>query len=123
LANRVPLKLPAIIGLDGAGTIVSVGSVVAGYKVGDRVIVKRPISDKGTHAEWPWSKQVAACESASCWHPIAIEPLVVAIDLATGAMPLVSKEVLQVARDILSILSRSSWAFMDEVSFGAHEHA
>ena len=51
LAQRVPLELPAILGLDGAGTIAAVGAGVTGYKVGDRVIVKQPIGAHGTHAE------------------------------------------------------------------------
>lgn len=52
LAQRVPLELPAILGLDGAGTIAAVGADASGYKVGDRVMVKRPIGSKGTHAEF-----------------------------------------------------------------------
>ena len=51
MAERAPLEFPAIIGLDGAGTIAAIGGGVSGYAVGDRVIVKRPIGSTGTHAE------------------------------------------------------------------------
>jgi NADPH:quinone reductase-like Zn-dependent oxidoreductase len=52
LAQRVPLELPAILGLDLAGSVAQVGSGVTGYRVGDRVIGKLQINGKGSNAEF-----------------------------------------------------------------------
>ena len=45
------MTMPAILGVDAAGTIVALGAGVAGYAVGDRVIGHLPINGKGAHAE------------------------------------------------------------------------
>jgi NADPH:quinone reductase-like Zn-dependent oxidoreductase len=52
LAQMVPLELPAILGLDLAGSVAQVGSGVTGYRVGDRVIGKLQINGKGSNAEF-----------------------------------------------------------------------
>lgn len=52
LAKIVPLELPAILGLDLAGTVARVGADAAGYLEGDRVIGKLPINGKGSNAEY-----------------------------------------------------------------------
>ena len=52
LAQNVPLVMPAILGLDGGGTVAALGAGVSGFAVGDRVAVKLPIGDHGTHAEY-----------------------------------------------------------------------
>ena len=46
-----PMELPAILGIDAAGTIIALGSGVSGFSVGDRVIAHLPINGKGAHAE------------------------------------------------------------------------
>lgn len=46
-----PMKLPAILGIDAAGTTIALGSGVSGFSVGDRVIAHLPINGKGAHAE------------------------------------------------------------------------
>lgn len=51
LSKYVPLALPAIIGLDGAGTIIAVGEGVAGFKLGDRVLAHLTVRDSGFYAE------------------------------------------------------------------------
>jgi NADPH:quinone reductase-like Zn-dependent oxidoreductase len=51
LQQMAPMTMPAILGIDGAGTIVSVGPGVTGFLVGDRVIAHLPINGKGAHAE------------------------------------------------------------------------
>lgn len=51
LAKMAPLEFPAILGVDAAGTIVSVGEGVAGFAVGDRVIGHLPINGHGAYAE------------------------------------------------------------------------
>jgi NADPH:quinone reductase-like Zn-dependent oxidoreductase len=45
------MELPAILGIDGAGTVEAVGSGVTGFFPGDRVIVHAPLKGHGTHAE------------------------------------------------------------------------
>lgn len=52
LAANFPLPMPAILGMDLAGTIDALGAGVTGYKVGDRVIAKQPIGVQGAHAEF-----------------------------------------------------------------------
>ncbi len=51
LAKMVPMQLPAIMGIDAAGTIAAVGPGVGGFKIGDRVIAHLPINGHGGHAE------------------------------------------------------------------------
>jgi NADPH:quinone reductase-like Zn-dependent oxidoreductase len=51
LAQAYPMDVPAILGVDAAGTIVALGTGVAGYAVGDRVIAHLPINGRGAHAE------------------------------------------------------------------------
>lgn len=48
LAQMIPLSLPAVIGYEGAGTVVSLGSGVTGFAVGDRVA---GFFDSGAYAE------------------------------------------------------------------------
>ena len=45
------MELPAILGIDGAGTVEAVGPGVTGFAPGDRVIVHAPLKGHGTHAE------------------------------------------------------------------------
>jgi len=52
LEKMVPLALPAIMGLDLAGTVIETGAGVVGYKAGDRVIGKLPIGSNGANAEF-----------------------------------------------------------------------
>jgi NADPH:quinone reductase-like Zn-dependent oxidoreductase len=52
LAKMIPLSLPAILGIDLAGTVEAVGPGVAGYAAGDRVIGKLPLNGKGSNAEF-----------------------------------------------------------------------
>lgn len=51
LTRMAPLELPAILGLDVAGTVTAAGAEVAGFKAGDRVIGKLPIQGRGANAE------------------------------------------------------------------------
>jgi NADPH:quinone reductase-like Zn-dependent oxidoreductase len=51
LAKFVPLAMPAILGLDGAGTIIALGTGVTGFAVGDRVLAHLPVGNHGFHAE------------------------------------------------------------------------
>jgi NADPH:quinone reductase-like Zn-dependent oxidoreductase len=52
LAQYFPMELPAILGLDAAGTIAAVGSGVTDLAVGDRVIARLPLGGRGAHAEF-----------------------------------------------------------------------
>lgn len=56
LAERMPIEMPAILGLDLAGTVESVGPGVTDYKPGDRVVSKLPIQGPGSHAEYAVAK-------------------------------------------------------------------
>src|SRR6185295_11099923 len=49
--QHYPMEHPAILGVDGAGTIAAVGAGVTGFKAGDRVIAHFPIKGSGAHAE------------------------------------------------------------------------
>lgn len=51
MAKYAPLELPAIIGVDAAGTIAALGAGVSGFAVGDRVIAHLPLNGRGAHAE------------------------------------------------------------------------
>jgi len=51
MAKMVPVELPAVIGVDAAGTVEAVGPGVTGFALGDRVIAHFPIG-KGAHAEY-----------------------------------------------------------------------
>jgi len=52
LAQMIPLTFPFTMGLDLAGTVEAVGTGVAGFKPGDRVIGKLPINGKGSNQEY-----------------------------------------------------------------------
>ncbi|MDQ0821467.1 NADPH:quinone reductase-like Zn-dependent oxidoreductase [Arthrobacter sp. V4I6] len=49
LADMIPLRLPAVIGTDIAGTVVDLGAGVAGFAIGDRVV---GFADSGAFAEF-----------------------------------------------------------------------
>ena len=51
LVQMFPMDLPAIQGIDIAGTVVAVGTGVDGFAIGDRVIGKLPVNGKGAQAE------------------------------------------------------------------------
>jgi NADPH:quinone reductase-like Zn-dependent oxidoreductase len=51
LTQYYPMTLPAIIGIDVAGTIAAVGDGVTGLAIGDRVVAHLPINGQGGHAE------------------------------------------------------------------------
>lgn len=51
LAQMFATPLPAILGVDAAGTVESVGPGVDGFKPGDRVVGMLPINGKGSNAE------------------------------------------------------------------------
>jgi NADPH:quinone reductase-like Zn-dependent oxidoreductase len=46
-----PMEHPAILGADGAGTVVALGPGVTGFAAGDRVVAHFPINGRGAHAE------------------------------------------------------------------------
>ena len=52
LAQSIPLDLPAILGLDAAGTIRALGPGVTGFSIGDRVLAHLPLNGRGGHAEF-----------------------------------------------------------------------
>lgn len=51
MAQYVPLALPAVLGVDAAGTVLSVGPGVAGFAAGDRIVAHLPLNGKGAYAE------------------------------------------------------------------------
>src|SRR5262249_42074607 len=52
LSKFIPLELPAILGIDAAGSVAAVGPDVTGFAVGQRVIAHLPLNGKGAHAEF-----------------------------------------------------------------------
>lgn len=51
MAAIMPLDLPAMLGIDAAGTIKAVGPGVSDYNSGERVIAKLAINGRGSHAD------------------------------------------------------------------------
>lgn len=51
MTQYIPLQLPAILGIDAAGTITALGEGVSGFAVGERVIAHLPINGHGAHAQ------------------------------------------------------------------------
>ena len=51
MKQYTPMDLPAIQGIDAAGTITALGEGVTGFAVGDRVVGHLPINGAGAHAE------------------------------------------------------------------------
>lgn len=51
MKQYTPMQLPAIQGIDAAGTITALGEGVTGFAVGDRVIGHLPINGNGAHAD------------------------------------------------------------------------
>ena len=51
LQQYYPMTVPAVLGVDAAGTITSLGAGIGGFAVGDKVIAHLPIDGKGAHAE------------------------------------------------------------------------
>jgi NADPH:quinone reductase-like Zn-dependent oxidoreductase len=75
----LPYKLPLILGNDVAGTVISVGAAVRGFKPGDEVYA-RPAQDRiGTFAE-----RIAVAEG-----DVALKPASISMDEA-GSLPLVA---------------------------------
>ena len=45
------MEMPAVMGIDAAGTVTALGADVGGFAVGNRVIAHLPLNGKGAHAE------------------------------------------------------------------------
>jgi NADPH:quinone reductase-like Zn-dependent oxidoreductase len=52
MAQIDPIDLPAILGVDAAGTVVALGPGVTGYALGDQVIAHVPLSGSGAQAQF-----------------------------------------------------------------------
>lgn len=52
MAQFIPLPLPAVLGSDAAGTVVTLGAGVTTLRIGDRVIADLPHNGRGAHAEF-----------------------------------------------------------------------
>lgn len=59
LAQMMPMTMPAILGIDVAGTVAALGSGVTTWKVGDRVVGKVPINGRGSLADYTVAKAEA----------------------------------------------------------------
>lgn len=91
---------PYIIGSEGAGTIIEVGSGVTGYKVGDRVIFTSPIQKKGGC----WAQYVAVP------YP-SLFPLSANMEFTAGAaIPVAGKTALESIRALA--LSKGDTLFL-----------
>lgn len=52
MASMIPLKMPATLGIDVAGTVVALGTGVANLKIGDRVAGMLKMNGSGSNAEF-----------------------------------------------------------------------
>lgn len=77
LKDKVPHRLPLILGWDFAGEIVDIGSNVSGWQVGDAVYARPDISRDGSYAEYIAvdAGEIAAKPESLDWRQAAGVPL------------------------------------------------